>query len=485
MPDLQRTTEGTTRSTESAHATVARSFLALGSGEALARVIAFGAMLLVAHRLGAEGLGVVSLSAAVLLYLSRVVDAGFDMGIGIREASVRRDTLGEFIPAILTFRLLLAGIVGGIAGVASLSLLPAPEGLVVALYCLTLIPMALSARWALTGLDRTTSAGIARAAGELAVFMTIAILVHGPVDLWRVPLAQLIGDALAAIIVLVGLRRLGVAVGLRWNGAIVQPLVARHITPYVGSTLLGIVLFNADVIFLRIFRDATTVGLYASAYALVSFLLNIGGTYALTLLPSLTRLAPDPSTRQQVFEEAAAKVFLVILPVTIGGAMIAAEFLAVVYGAEFSAAGPVLAVLLVSAPLSLLRAVATTAIMAERKEGALLRIVGISAAANIVLNLVVVPRWGMTGAAVVTVVTELLRLVLSQYYATSLGFAVPRATRLWKPVVAGGLMALLLATPIGKQLWLAIPVAAAAYGFVLMILGALKFRRDALPELRV
>ena len=473
-------------STENAHATIARSFLALGTGEALARIIAFGAMLIVAHRLGAEGFGVISFSAAVLLYLSRVVDAGFDMGIGIREASLRRDTLGEFIPAILSFRLLLAVIVGGIAGAASLSLLPAPEGPVVALYCLTLIPMALSARWALTGLDRTMTAGIARTAGELAVFVTVAMMVRGPMDQWRVPLAQLIGDTLAALIVLVGLRRLGIAVGLRWNGAIVQPLVVRHITPYVGSTLLGIVLFNADVIFLRIFRDATTVGLYASAYALVSFLLNIGGTYALTLLPSLTRLAVDPATRQRVFEEAAAKVFLVILPVTVGGAMIGAEILTAVYGAEFSAAGPVLAVLLVSAPLSLLRSVATTAIMAERRESVLLQIVGVSAVVNIVLNIIVVPRWGMTGAAVVTVITELLRLALSQYHATRLGFAVPRAQRVWKPVVAGALMALLLGmTPIGQQPLIAVPVAAVMYGFALVILGALKFRRGALPELRV
>jgi O-antigen/teichoic acid export membrane protein len=485
MPDLQRTTEGPTQSAESAHATIARNFVALGTGEVLARLIAFGTMLIVAHRLGAEGLGVISFSAAVLLYLSRVVDAGFEVGIGIREVAVRRDTLGEFVPAILAFRLLIAVIVGTIAGLASLSLLPSPEGPVVALYCLTLIPMALSARWALTGLDRSTTAGISRAAGELLVFTTIVIIVRGPLDLWRVPVAQLLGDLSAAIIVLVGLRRLGVAVGPRWNGTIVQPLVVRHITPYVGSTLLGIVLFNADVIFLRVFRDATTVGLYASAYALVSFVLNIGGTYTLTLLPALTRLASDPTTRQRVFEEAAARMFLVVLPITIGGGMIGAEILAKLYGAEFSAAGPVLAVLLISAPFSLMRAVATIAIMAERREGALLRIVGISAVANIVLNLIVVPRWGMIGAAVVTVVTELVRLVLSQYYASSLGFAVPRATRVWKPVVAGVLMALLLAaTPIGRQPWIAIPIAAAVYGVVLMMLGALRFR-GGLPELRV
>jgi len=484
MPDLQRTTEGPT-SAENAHATIARSFLALGTGEVVARLIAFGAMLLVAHRAGAEGLGVISFSAAVLLYLSRVVDAGIDMGIGIREVSARRDTLGEFIPAILAFRLLLAVIVGGIAGLASFALLPSPEGPVVALYCLTLVPMALSARWALTGLDRTTSAGIARVGGELAVFLSVAFVVRSSVDLWRVPLAQLIGDSLAAIIVLVGLRRLGVATGLRWNAAIVQPLIVPHIAPYVGSTLLGIVLFNADVIVLRMFRDATTVGLYAAAYALVSFLLNIGGTYTLTLLPSLTRLAVDPAARQRVFEEAAAKVFLVVFPITIGGAMIGAEFLAALYGAEFAAAGPVLAVLLISAPLSLLRAVATIAIVAERKESVLLRVVAVSAVVNIALNLIVVPRWGMIGAALVTLATEMLRLALSQFYASRLGFAVPRVTRVWKPVVAGLLMALLLALPpVGRQPWIAIPAAAAAYGVVLMMLGALKFR-GGLPELRV
>jgi O-antigen/teichoic acid export membrane protein len=482
---LQRTTVETPPPAggASAHDTIARSFLALGAGEALARIIAFAAMLIVARRLGAEGLGVVSFSLAVLLYLARVVDAGFDLGIGIREAAARRESLGEFVPAVLAFRLLLAAIVMAIGSLAAFLFLPDPEKRVVALYTLTLLPLALSARWVLTGLDRTSMAGIARSAGEAVAFLAVALAVRGAADTWRVPLAQLLGDTVAAIIVVFGLRQLRVPVGVAWNATVMSPLVVRHIAPYVGSTLLGIVLFNADVLFLRLFRDATTVGLYASAYALVSFLLNIGSMYALALLPALTRLAAEHGTRQQVYDQAAGKVFMVILPVTVGGGLIASDILDVVYGAEFRTAGVVLAVLLISAPLSLLRTVATSAIIAERREDYLLRIVGVSAAANVVLNIVVVPLWGMLGAAAVTVATELLRLVLAQHQATRLGFAVPALTLGRKSVIASIVMALVLFTPVGRNPWLAVPMGVAVYGAALVALGGLRFRRDGLPEL--
>ena len=91
---------------------IARSFIGLGVGEAAARLIAFATTLVIARRLGAEGLGIVSFAFAVLLYLQRVVDAGFDLGIGIREAAARRQNLRDFVPPVLMFRLALAAGLG-------------------------------------------------------------------------------------------------------------------------------------------------------------------------------------------------------------------------------------------------------------------------------------------------------------------------------------------------------------------------------------
>jgi len=64
---------------------VARNFLTLGSGEALARMIAFGATVYVARVLGPESYGIIELAAAIVLYFSRVADFGIDLGLGVRE----------------------------------------------------------------------------------------------------------------------------------------------------------------------------------------------------------------------------------------------------------------------------------------------------------------------------------------------------------------------------------------------------------------
>ena len=53
---------------------VARNFLALGSGEALARIAAFAGTIYVARTLGASGYGIISFAAALMLYLSRLAD---------------------------------------------------------------------------------------------------------------------------------------------------------------------------------------------------------------------------------------------------------------------------------------------------------------------------------------------------------------------------------------------------------------------------
>lgn len=465
------------------HDNIGRSFLALGGGEAAARIIAFGAVLVIAQRLGPEGLGVVSFSLAVMLYLQRVVDAGFDLGIGIREVVARRDTLGSFVPPVLAFRLVLAAIVIVIGAPLAFAILPRPEGWITVLYMLTLIPLALSVRWVMTGLDRTATSGIARAAGELVVLLVALVAVRSGADLWRMPVAQFTGDLVAAIIVGVGVVRLGIPFAVRWNYPVIKPLLVRHVTPYVGSTLLGIVLFNADVLFLRLYRDSTTVGLYSSAYALVAFLLNIGGMYALTLIPTMTRLSPDRVLRQELYVQATGKVLLAMAPIAVGGGMIASGIMQRLYGVEFGAAAPVLVVLLASAPISVLRSVVTSALMAERREDYLLRTVAISAAINVALNVVVVGVWGMMGAAVVTLATELVRLGVALSLAARTGYAMPPASLVRKPVVAALVMALALLTPVGRTPWIAVPVGAAVYGAVLVAMGALRFRRGNLPEL--
>ncbi|HEX4936018.1 MAG TPA: polysaccharide biosynthesis C-terminal domain-containing protein, partial [Gemmatimonadaceae bacterium] len=211
-------------------------------------------------------------------------------------------------------------------------------------------------------------------------------------------------------------------------GAEVRRLLARAL-PLVGSTVLGLVVFNVDIFFLRLYHDAGLVGLYAAAYTAISFLLNLGVTYSMSLLPSLTRLATAPAQEGELYHAAHGKVFALAIPIAAGGAMLARPLMATLFGAPFAAAGPTLAVLLGSMVISVVRDVSVVALMARRREDLLFHTVWASAGASVVLNILLVPSMGMMGAAVATVLTELVRGVLAIAFARRLGFPLPPLAR--------------------------------------------------------
>lgn len=467
----------------SEHVGVARRFALLGSGEALARCTAFVTMAVLAHRVDAGSFGIIAFAMAVVLYLGRVADAGIDLGVGVREVAAARGALGALVPAVLALRLVLA--VGLVAtfGLAAM-LWNATDGRIIALYTLTLLPLAAGTRWVLTGLERTAAVGAARTLGELVTLCGVALFVHDANHLWRVPLAQLTGDSLATLLLAHRVRTLGIPVRPKWDGAVVARL-KRHITPYVGSTLLGLVIFNSDLIFLRFLRDREAVGYYAAAYALISFLISISSAHLLTLLPALARLNGASDAQRQLYRDAVARMLAVVLPVAVGGALVADPLVRLAFGESFASAIPVLVLLLATVPLFAMRDIASCAILARGREGMVFRISALSAVLSVALNLLLIPPFGMFGAASATLLTEAVRLVLCVTAAHRLGFPWPPLIRGWRPMVAVLVMwAAVQVMPV-PSLWTTIPFAALIYAASLFAVKGIRRGSGWLPSLNV
>ncbi|HEX4935907.1 MAG TPA: oligosaccharide flippase family protein, partial [Gemmatimonadaceae bacterium] len=107
-----------------AHRAVSRSFLSLGAGEAAARLFAFGVTMYATRVLGADGFGVVAFATAAVLYLSRLVDAGIDFGLGVHEVAANPARLPVTVPAIVALRALLAAGCIALFGIGAWTLLP-------------------------------------------------------------------------------------------------------------------------------------------------------------------------------------------------------------------------------------------------------------------------------------------------------------------------------------------------------------------------
>jgi O-antigen/teichoic acid export membrane protein len=467
---------------------VGRNFLALGGGDAVARVIAFGATAYLTRVLGADGYGVIAVAAAVTLYLSQLAHFGIDT-LGIREVAEDRSKIEEVVPSILTMRVAFTAILAAATAAVAMLAIPAPDGPVIAAFSLTLIPQAAATKWVLVGLESAVPVGVSRIAGEAIMVLIVLAAVHGVSDLWAVPAANVAGELTAALILVFVLARRGFRLRPEWNVAKAKPIFARA-WPIVGHSLLGLMIYNSDLIFLRVMRSTEEVGLYAAAYTLISFLINLGVAYGTSLLPTLTRLGRGSAEEQALYGSAHAQVFAASLPIALGGTLVAAPLMSQVFGADYHASGLPLAILIWSVPFSLFRNVAIAGLVARDRQDQMLRTTVWAAVLNCVLNAAMIPFWGMAGAAIATLLTEVLRTVLALIYAREESLRFTGIARHWRACVAGAGMVgvLYLVRPYGLWdgflMWGGIAIGGVAYVVALVAVGGIRFSGGR-PSLQV
>jgi polysaccharide transporter, PST family len=452
-------------------------FAALGGGEAVARLAAFAATVYLARTLGPPLFGSIALASAILLYLTQLADAGVEL-VGVplvARAGAHVDAVvGPVFAARISFAVALMALTIPIALLA----LPQPDGLLLAGYALTLPLAASSARWIHLGLERTGWIGVARTLGEALTLALVLVLVRNATRVGYVPLATFAGQALLTVLLIVGLRRLGFRLPLRFDWQAARPTFdrSRHL---VAFTLLGLVMFNFNLVFIGLVRGRADAGLYSAAYTLVAFGANLIVAFAHTVMPALARLDDDVAERDRLFQRSVLQAFALALPAGVGAALIADQILGTVFGTQFVGGISAMRILAWYLPLAALREMPVVALIAAGEERALLRVNALTALANVALVVALVPALGLVGAAAATAVTEVIRLWLAARAAGRAGYPAIDVRGLWAPVAAAIAMAALVLLVRPGSLWASLLLGALGYGIpFLLILRGTTLRRQ-------
>ncbi len=469
---------------------VARNFVALASGEALSRVVAFCTTVYLARVLGAGVYGMVAFAASVNLYLGKVADFGIE-SIGAQEiarsygAEGDQPALARLISSVLSVRLALTVLLVAASITVMRLFVSPPQRDVLSLYFLLLLPIAASTKWVHMGQHNARPIGITRVIGELLALAIVATTVRSVDHVWLVPVAQLVGDSLVALALARLLMRSGLQLRLRWDLATAAPIFKRAL-PLTAQALLGLIIYNSDIMFLRTLRDSASVGYYASAYTLVSFLVSVGVSHGTSLLPALSRLESQPEAERALFQGALARTFAAAFPVVVGGSCVASGIIELAFGHGYAPSSRVLQILIWSVLASAARSVCIAALIAHGNQRLLLRTNVYGVVLNLLLNTILITRYGMLGAAVSTVVTESFGFLwVALRYAPQLGLGSLPLARFARPFLAGIAMG---AAVLFVPSWL-LPFQIALGGIVyvacLWAFGVIKLRKGALPSLHV
>jgi O-antigen/teichoic acid export membrane protein len=221
-------------------------------------------------------------------------------------------------------------------------------------------------------------------------------------------IGRLMGTTLALVTALILFTPKFYGVSLRDEKA-----TFREAIPYGFSELLAIVYMQADVTLIALLiGSGEAVGLYAPASSLINalFVIPLAGFYV--LVPVLTRLYQEQSL---TFRHTIIQVFVgfTILGIILAfGIWIAGPFLSeLLLGDSYKTTGQLLRIL---SPILFLKSLSFACAAFLVAVGWQIRRLipqAISAAANILLNLLVIMTLGIIGVALVYVVSEVILLI--------------------------------------------------------------------------
>jgi len=222
------------------------------------------------------------------------------------------------------------------------------------------------------------------------------------------------------------------------------PRVLREATPLAAYAGLLLLCPRVEFLVLRGMRGDAVTGLFLTALNVVWPLSLVPSAVAAGAMPALTREALEG--RGLVRQRTSATLCLFAAPAAVGLFLVAPRLVPFVFGAEFAPAAPWLRLLTLALVPLFLNGLLSWALIAAGRAPLLPWLLAARIAAAFALALVLVPRFGATGAAVGFVTAEVFLLLLGLAACSRARFPVP------------------FAGPVGLALLATVPMALAVSG---------------------
>lgn len=177
--------------------------------------------------------------------------------------------------------------------------------------------------------------------------------------------------------------------------------------PLVVSSIVGTLLTRTDTVMLGYFRSSFEVGMYDAAYPLASGLLVVLTAFGFLYLPMASRLDSDGNREavDDIYATTTKWVYIVTFPAFLLFAVFPESVIAIFFGPEYSDAARVLPILAVGffASAAVGRDRETLSALGSTSWIAIGNLAGL--VLNIVINLLLIPRYGFMGAGVASVIS--------------------------------------------------------------------------------
>lgn len=409
---------------------LANNFLALFGAQVVGQLAGLVTVAWLARALQPEAFGMVGFGVALLSYFGLFVIFGTDKLI-MREIARDPATTSELLPKLIGLRIgLLVFAAAVYLGVIELIEQPGIVKTVMRIQVVGLVAAAVGLDFVYQGLQRMRIIGVRQVVSSALVLVFTVLLIRSADDV-------VVAAAIPHVVLLVtGLwlawriqRDVGgiaVAIDIKaWTGML------RRSSPMAVTAVMATVYLNIDIVMLGFMDTTEAVGLYAGAARIYAIAGIIGGLLVTTFLPSLSAAFGTRDAMQAQYREFALATLLLGLPAVVFLGGFAPDVVRLLLGDGFLDASTALVLLMIAGGLNYVNQIGGATLLAWNREQSQMYAQGSGAISNVLLNLILIPRYGIVGAAAATIASETIVMVLQIARARSLFGVTP-----FKPLCA-------------------------------------------------
>ncbi len=200
-----------------------------------------------------------------------------------------------------------------------------------------------------------------------------------------------------------------------------QYQIKNWISSALPLMLLGgmqIIYFKTDVIILGGLKGTESVGIYVVVTRLAQLITFMLGAVDSILAPNIASLYAEQKIEEiQYIVTKSTRIVLVISVVFTGCIVGLSDWLLLAFGTDFTQGKIALNILSLGQLINVITGAAGQLLLMAGYERFLTIISGISALLNIVLNILLIPRFGINGAAIATAISMIFRKIIVAIWA--------------------------------------------------------------------
>lgn len=382
----------------------------------LSTVLALVGIGFIMRYLGVDGYGEYAVTLTFFSFFGAIGDLGL-YTVTAREISRKGADEIKILGNIFTLRLLFSGVVL-LCVPAAVFFLPYSEHLKIALYIAGVSFFFSSSYMVLNGLFQKHlimyQVALVELIGKILQLAVIVCSVWYDLGFLAITSSLLVFMVFNFVCVLwLALKktRIRLAFDFRyWRSFLIESL------PMGLAGIVTFLYFKFDTIILSVLQNSEAVGIYNGAYKVIENLVFFPAMIVGLMLPIFSRYIFSAPHMFQQYADKTFKVFVVfVIPVCVGTLFFADDIMQLLGGGSFSSSSNALRILVVALVCMFFGQLFNAVLLAGNLQKKLVMMLSFCAIVNVFANFLFIPIFSYTAAAVISVCTELLVVVMALF----------------------------------------------------------------------